>query len=41
LKNDNEEEEQDNNKPKKENPLLKGAKYKIPHLHLFDKKLKN
>jgi hypothetical protein len=30
LKNDQEEEEE--NKPKKENPLLKGAKAKIPPL---------
>jgi len=29
------------NKPKKENPLLKGAKAKIPPLHLFDKKIKD
>jgi len=40
LKNDQEEEE-DSQKPKKENPLLKGAKAKIPPLHLFDKKIKD
>jgi len=28
-------------KIKKENPLLKGAKAKIPPLHLFDKRIKD
>lgn len=41
LKNDETEEDEQNQKPKKENPLLKGAKAKIPPLNLFDKKIKD
>jgi dynein heavy chain len=33
-------EDEDESKSKKENPLLKGAKAKIPNLNLFDQKIK-
>lgn len=41
LKNDEEEYDETSSKPKKENPLLKGARVKIPSLNLFDKKIKD